>query len=291
MKNISVLILSVSIIIFVILACKSPENKQNQNTSTTSKETPKPNDSSFDQYVTLTFKIETNDTRKPKIVGETNLPDGTQLMFSIEGKSVNYNGQDKSTVSNGKFESSTFSLNNGELNEGQYKAEVSMPIAEVQPASVRSVIGEKGEKLKGSLVKKRDLGVTVSVEKPFQLKKDGSIIFAENKTEIENTTKNALTIFDSLKKLEQQGREMESLRKNETTENIKQCGVLMRERQPIADELRSKSEALPQPYSILLTPAAIELKLCVSCMSSAIENCNRAKSSLEQASKEMTKNK
>lgn len=241
--------------------------------------------------VVLTFKIETDSNRKPKIFGETNLPDGTQLMFSIEGKSVKYNGQDKSTVSNGKFESSTFSLNNGDLDQGQYNAEVLMPIAEVQSASVRAVIGEKGEKLKGSLVKKSDLGVTVSAEQLFQLKSDGSIILAVNKSEIENTDKKALTILDSLKKLEKQGRDMESLRKNETTENIKQCGVLMRERQPIADELRSKAEALPQPFSILLTPAAIELKLCVSCMSSAIENCNKAKSSLEQASKEMTKSK
>jgi len=282
MKNNSLSILSIIVVIFVLLSCKNLDNQpNNQNQSTVAKEQPtKPTNESFDKDVVLNFKIESNGTRKPKIVGETNLPDGTQLMFSIEGKSLKYNGQDKSTVSNGRFESSTFSLNNGDLDEGQYNAEVSMPIAQVQPASVRSVIGEKGEKLKGSLVKKSDLGISVSVEKPFQLKKDGSIIFAENTSEIENTNKNALTIFDSLKKLEQQGRDMESLRKNETTENIKKCGVLMRERQPIADELRSKAESLPQPYSILLTPSAIESKLSVSCMSSAIENCNRANSSL-----------
>ncbi len=140
-------------------------------------------------------------------------------------------------------------------------------------------------------MKKGSLGVTVSAKQPFQLKADGTVSLTQNKSEIVSAEKNAFSVFEALKRLEQQGRSMESLRSNQTTEKIRECGNLMRERQPIADDLRTKAESLPQPFAILLTPAAIELKLCASCASSAMDNCNRAKSSLDQAAKEMQENK
>lgn len=286
---------------FVALACKNSDdqsNLQSNNSSPspvltatpeTKTENPKSDIQLLDKGVVLTFKVETNGTRKPKIVGETNLPDGTELGGSIDSKTVQYNAGSKFFVQNGHFESETFSKNGSDLEAGQYTAEVSMPIAQVQTPAVRAVIGQNGENLKGSLVEKGSLGVTVSAKQPFQLKADGSIVLAENKSEIADAKKNGLAVFDALKRLEQQGRSMESLRSNKTIENIRECGNLMRERQPIADDLRSKAEALPRPFTVWLTPAAIELKLCVSCASSAMNNCNRAKSSLDEAAKEMQK--
>lgn len=293
---------SIFLIVFIGLACKSSDNYanlQNKNSSPEIVSNTIPEFKgqitstipSFDKGVVLNFNIETDGTRKPKIIGETNLPDGTELMFSIEGKTVRYNGADKGTVQNGRFQSDTFSSNYNDLEVGQYLAEVLMPIAEVQTRAVRAVIGEKGENLKGSLVKKGSIGITVSAEKPFQLKLDGTIVIAEDKLEVAKAKKNAFAVFDLLKELEKQGRDMEFLRSTQTIENISQCGVLMRERQPKADDLRSKAESLPQPFSFLLTPAAIDLKLCVSCVSFAMENCDRAKKSLEEAAKEMRKNK
>src|SRR5205823_2580548 len=138
---------------------------------------------------------------KPKIVGDTNLPDGTELMFSIEGKSVRYNGQDKASVQGGRFQSDTFNKDYNDLDAGQYVAEVLMPIPAAQSPAVRAVIGERGENLKGPLVKKDGLGVTVSVEQPFQLKADGTVSLTQNKSEIANAGKNALAIFDALKRL------------------------------------------------------------------------------------------
>lgn len=243
----------------------------------------------LEKGVILDFKIETDGNRRPQIVGNTNLPDGTELMFSIEGKSVKYNGDDKGTVQGGQFQSDKFGKDYGDLEPGQYLAEVVMPIAEVQSPAVQSVIGKQGENLKGSLVKKEGIGTTISLEKPFQLNADGKVALTLNKTEIASAEKNAFTVYQSLQRLENQGRSMESLRSKKTTDAIRECGILMRERQPVADDLRSKAESLPQPFSNLLTPAAIDLKLCVSCASFAIDNCNRAKTSLNEAAKEMKK--
>lgn len=303
MKHLQSFAASLLLMVFVVLACKDSGNQSNlqsnnslpQPTSSATpelKEQPPTSDiQPLDKGVVLTFKVETNGTRKPKIVGETNLPDGTELGVSIDSTTVKYNAGSKFFVRNGRFESETFSKNQNDLEAGQYTAEVSMPIAQVQTPAVRAVIGQNGENLKGSLVEKGNLGVTVSAKQPFQLKADGSVLLAENKSEIANAEKNALAVFDALKRLEQQGRSMESLRSNQTTEKIRECGNLMRERQPIADDLRSKAESLPRPFTVWLTPAAIELKLCVSCASSAMDNCNRAKSSLDEAAKEMQKNK
>lgn len=303
MKNLQSFAASLFLMTFVVLACKTPDNNpgiQNNKslpqpvstlTPEIKEELPKLDIQPLSKGVVLNFKVETNGNRKPKIVGYTNLPDGTELMFSIEGKSVRYNAQDKATIQGGRFQSDTFSKNYNDLDAGQYTADVLMPIPEVQSPSVRAVIGEQGENLKGSPVKKGGLGVTVSLEQPFQLNADGVVSLTQNKSEIANAEKSAYAVFDALKQLEQQGRSMESLRSNKTIEKIRECGDLMRNRQPIADDLRSKAELLPQPFSVWLTPAAIELKLCVSCASFAIDNCNRAKTSLDQATKEMQKNK
>ena len=303
MKHLQSFAASLLLMAFVVLACKSPDNQSNLQSNNSSpqpvstatpeskEETPKSDIQPLDKGVVLTFNVETNGTRKPKIIGETNLPDETELGGSIDSTTVKYNAGSNFFVRNGRFESETFSKNQNDLEAGQYTAEVSMPIAQVQTPAVRAVIGQNGENLKGSLVEKGSLGVTVSAKQPFQLKADASVLLAENKSEIANAKKNALTVFDALKRLEQQGRTMESLRSNQTTEKIRECGNLMRECQPIADDLRSKAESLPRPFTVWLTPAAIELKLCVSCASSAMDNCNRVKSSLDQAATEMQKNK
>jgi len=280
--------------IFACISCVSPETKTNKEkintvqTSVTNSNTSQTTESN-NKDVILQFEIETNDALKPKITGETNLPDGTELMISLSGKTVKYDGQDKAKVQSGKFESSEFSLDGKNLQAGQYDVDVVMPIPAVQSPSVRAVIGEKGENLKGLLVKQGDLGVTISAEQSFQLQSDGKVILSIDKKKIAETKNKGEEVFKKLVALEQQGRSMESLRNTNDLEKVKECGNLMRERQKIADDLRTETEELPNPYSIKLSPAAIELKLCVSCASSAIDSCNRAKTSLEEAKKEVEK--
>lgn len=99
--------------------------------------------------------------------------------------------------------------------------------------------------------------------------------------------KTASKLLDDIKRLERQGRSMEPLRRNQTIENLKRCGEMMRERQRIADELRNRAESLPQTLSFHLGVAAIESKLCVSCLSTATEKCDRVRTALVEAKKDI----
>jgi len=56
----------------------------------------------------------------------------------------------------------------------------------------------------------------------------------------------------------------------------------MRENQSKAEELQSQAESLPQKY-LLLKAATFEILRCVSCSDNAMEYCDIASSSLEDA--------
>ena len=71
-----------------------------------------------------------------------------------------FSGGDKGVVSGGRFQSVAFGPAEG-LKPGQYVAEVTMPIPQVQPPQVREVLGTNGENLRGPLVKKGGIGTTV----------------------------------------------------------------------------------------------------------------------------------
>jgi hypothetical protein len=106
--------------------------------------------------VTLSAKSDGSTT--PTIAGKTNLPDGTELMFTLENKGINYRAQTKAFVSGGKFEAGPFSRNYSGLAKGTYTLEVSMSVARLQSKDVQNVIGGDGEKLAGAVVKKSGFG-------------------------------------------------------------------------------------------------------------------------------------
>lgn len=238
------------------------------------------------QGVVLRMTVEGGPDRKPRITGETNLPDGTEIMFGIEGKTSNFSGGDKGVVAGGRFRSAGFGPDGG-LKPGQYVAEVTMPIPEVQPPQVRAVIGARGENLRGPLVKKGGIGTTVEVQQAFQLEDGGSIRGGTDKAQVAAATGEVKEVLQAVRALEQQGRGMEALRRGypDDLSKVRQCGDLMRERQPQARSLRERAEALPKPFSIHLAAAATELILCVSCSRSALQNCDRARSSIDDASR------
>jgi len=64
----------------------------------------------------------------------------------------------KTTVTKGTFRVAPFTQNGGPLNPGVYKIEVSSPLADLQPAAVRVVIGNHGSKLDGPLAKRSQFG-------------------------------------------------------------------------------------------------------------------------------------
>lgn len=85
----------------------------------------------------------------PIFHGSTNLPDGSSVILSLTRPQSGYFGQNKFTIKNGQFKTDQFSIMGRSLNPGQYKIEISMGMASLQPANVQAVIGEVGEKLTG----------------------------------------------------------------------------------------------------------------------------------------------
>ena len=99
--------------------------------------------------VTLEFQVENLKEKKPKITGKTNLPDGMKLSVSIVGVGVAYKNQVVAVVKNGAFQTG-----NLPLKSGQYSAEITSVAAKLQSTEIQQIIGQSGEKLSGTSVKK-----------------------------------------------------------------------------------------------------------------------------------------
>lgn len=98
-------------------------------------------------------------------------------------------------------------------------------------------------------------------------------------------------IYNALKTLEQQGRSMESLRRNPNT--ISQCADQMRRLIPQVRELRAQIDKLTPADNVLvkfhLGVAGGNLSNCVTCGRDELEWCNQAKEALRQAETEIRK--
>lgn len=89
------------------------------------------------------------------IVGKTNLPHKTELIITIsDALTREPRGQFLTNVlSDGTYKSERLGPLSG-LKDGEYSANVTMPLPIIQPASVRAIIGDSGQHLKGPLVDK-----------------------------------------------------------------------------------------------------------------------------------------
>jgi hypothetical protein len=95
----------------------------------------------------------------PTIVGVTNLPDDSKLLVTLRRRAANYMAQAHGTVVRGTFSAGPFSAHGSSVPSGDYEVEVIFPLARIQPSSVRKVVGENNERLKGRLVKKEQFGI------------------------------------------------------------------------------------------------------------------------------------
>jgi len=116
-----------------------------------------------------TFEVKVETPARPVVTGKTNLPDGTELMVRISRAHSNYSAGTKVKVASGAFRSEQFSQHGDDLNPGTYKVEISMPGAPLQTDAVRAVIGMKGEKLSGPLVRKGIVGKVVDYGTTFSV--------------------------------------------------------------------------------------------------------------------------
>src|SRR5947208_1833636 len=117
-----------------------------------------------------TIRVDVETPQRPVVNGQTNLPDGTELMVTVSRRESNYTAEDKVVVVGGKFRTQTFSQGGADLNPGRYSVEVLMPYATGQSQGVRSVVGGRGEKLTGRLVKHEALGSLVKYVSTFQVR-------------------------------------------------------------------------------------------------------------------------
>lgn len=243
--------------------------------------------------VVLKATVGENPGRRPTVSGESNLPDGTEGIASIQSKTTKKEGSDKFTVQGGRFEAGPFSDGGQGLAPGNYTLDVTIAIAQVQPSQVKAVIGQNGENLRGPLVDRDDIGTSVQLSQDFRLDAQGKVTAGTDAGAVEKSLqaslKEARAILQALQKLGRQGREMEALRGDDVAK-LRQCGDLMRERQAEAKGLGARAEALPRErYAILLASAATELHLCVSCMTRATNQCDVVGGSLRDAEKELNK--
>jgi hypothetical protein len=90
------------------------------------------------------------------IEGQTNLPDGTELMVSFQRGPVV--GGEKLSVSNGHFSEDVLPKAGKSIPPGKYDLEISTPLGDLQPDDVKAQLGSDYEALTGPLLRKGVIG-------------------------------------------------------------------------------------------------------------------------------------
>lgn len=100
--------------------------------------------------------------------------------------------------------------------------------------------------------------------------------------------KNEVTELTSLaQKLEQHGRDMQSYRDSSSAESSRQCDLILEERRKQTVELEARAAKLPDNYKNKLTPIISELNECISCAKKGLDDCKKARASINQVIKEL----
>jgi archaellum component FlaF (FlaF/FlaG flagellin family) len=106
------------------------------------------------QDLSISIRYIKNADGRIVVTGSTNLPGKAALMISLTPKASGRNPMQTQTevLPDGTYVSEAFGPSSG-VPDGQYTIDVTLPIAKTQPESVRTLIGDKGQNLKGPLVK------------------------------------------------------------------------------------------------------------------------------------------
>lgn len=171
--------IALALLLVLIVGCRdaSPSLPPEPQPAQSTKATPTPADppaphkpEGIGGDVAITFEVERLPGRKVRLVGSTNLPEGTHLGLGVWHRTRrDFFMQSSLTVpEGGRFTSEVFGPKSG-LIDGPYRATVTMPVVDLQPESIRRIIGQKGETLTGPLVERGRYGVTASATVEFEV--------------------------------------------------------------------------------------------------------------------------
>ena len=107
----------------------------------------------------------------PVFTGQTNLPDGMQLMFTVFDAGGQISGQADATVQHGSFQAGPFSDHDAPYNVGNYVVEVTSSAGQFEPADIQKIIGDQGQWLRGAAVidEATGFGRTIDYKEGFQI--------------------------------------------------------------------------------------------------------------------------
>lgn len=173
-----IVIVLMSFIVVGAISIYIKNNKTRSNNTTINANSPKI-DSTIN--VTMDVKHETSNYGTTKFDITTNLPNDTELMITLSNNAISYKAQDKTTVYDGKVQTSGFSNNSIPLSNGNYTIEITTPTASVQPNSVKSLFGDMGKNLSGSyIVDDATWGKTVDFKKDITISNNTTITSTNN---------------------------------------------------------------------------------------------------------------
>ena len=213
----------------------------------------------FSEPVSIVLKVEKTSDNRAGIVGETNLPDGSEILLSMRSN-LGSEAQDKVIISNGKF-STTLGSETGLVTAKYTVDAIFSPFS--QSDDVRAIVGSKGEKLKGELVSESTVieGMKLASSLPVEFNVgDQSVI---SKTEDDNNQL-ARGIYNEVQNLINQAKAMQPLRESSNLQDQAQCTVRMRELQSQVKTLDQKAQALSQKY-LFLKVSIENMKIGVTC--------------------------
>jgi len=104
----------------------------------------------------------------------------------------------------------------------------------------------------------------------------------------ETAVKNEVTkITRFAQAIEQQGRDLQSYREAFDAESSRQCNQIVEETRKQTADLEIRMNNLSENYKKRLLPIVGELNECVSCAKKSLDDCKKARASINQAIKEL----
>jgi hypothetical protein len=237
----------------------------------------------LDSGLVFRLRVDSANASHPTLELETNLPDGTEIMFGLERRrAADYPMQSKSTVRGGLARSEAFGPSEG-LRVGEYEADATMPYSVIQPPEVQAVIGPEGEGLRGKGVTRDKMGTTVSASVRFTV--GGRYAGAVAAREGDAAVGSLLEVIASIDSLVRAGRSMEPYRRTDDRVRIRSCGERMRTNLARHEVIDRRITGIPNaaPGRIEAFGALASARRCVTCVDDAGALCRDAATQLGEA--------